>query len=134
MSQLLVAQPISENIDGLDFTTLQFPAFYALGLLPRLSKLGPAFGVQNEGQDTGTLDPAAFQAFAMDLLRQTSVMVDDGKGPRRIELTSQEKFNQVFSGRFQTVFKVIAFAIRANFETFPDGSASEPAALPLPGR
>jgi hypothetical protein len=136
MSQLIVPKPVTEVIDGLEFTTLQFPAFYALGLLPRLTKLGPSFGMTTEGQDNSApLDAATFQNFALELLRQTSVMVNDGKGVlRRVELTSQEKFNQVFAGRFQTVFKVIAFAIKANFETFADGSASETADPQLPAR
>lgn len=134
MSQLISQQPVTETIDDLEFTTVQFPAYYALGLLPRLAKLGPAFGMPNEGMDSTPFDAASFQTFALDLLRQTSVLIDDGKGTRRIELTSPDKFNQVFAGRFGTVFKVIAFAIKVNFETFPNGSASETAVPQLPAR
>lgn len=128
MAQFITPQPVVEVIDDLEVTTVQFPAFYALGLMPRLSKLGPAFGMPADGQEAGPMDAASFQAFTMDLLRQTSVTLDDGKTNRRVELTTSDKFNQVFAGRFNTVFKVIAFVIRVNFEAFADGSSSETAA------
>ena len=148
MSQIIIPQPVEETIDGLQFRVIPFAAYHALGLLAKLAKsLGPALSSLSAlDQDTdvrelgptlrhalASLDPAEAQALALELFKQTSVLIDDGgRALRRIELTSQQKVDQVFNGRLKTLFKTLGFAMRVNFASFTDGSESAPAAPQLP--
>jgi len=133
MSQIIIPQKTVEMIDGLEFTCTPFPAWHALGLLPQLQALGPQFGFAGDGPAVSP-NPTIVQATILELLKQTSVMISDAedKPARRIELTSKEKFNQVFTGRLPTLFKVVAFANKVNFGNFGDGSESEPVDPQLP--
>lgn len=128
MTQLITPVVVTKTIDGLEFGTVPFPALHALGLMPRLAQLGSAFGGADEGV---SLDPKAMQSLLVDLLRQTWVMIDDGgaQGQRKIEISNQVKFDQVFTGRLPTVFKVVQFVQEVNFGGFSDGGKNETGVL-----
>lgn len=149
MSQTILPAPVEEEIDGLAFRVIPFSAYHALGLLARLAKsIGPALSSLT-GYDPNTdlkdlapalrialaaLDPAEAQVLTLEVLKQTSVLLDDGSGKTapRVEINSKEKFDRVFNGRLKTLFKAVGFALRVNFAGFIDGSESAPAALRLP--
>lgn len=145
MSQLLVPAPVTESIDGLDFTVVPFPALHALGLMARLMKsLGPVLSLEDaEDADfskvapaLAQLNPAEAQALALELLKGTFVylQVVEGQPAKKFELGTREKFDAVFNGRMRTMFKVIGLAMKANFAGFSDGSESETGAPPLPDK
>ncbi len=60
----------SKDIDGLSYTTVQFPAMYGFGLLARLAKsVGPALGALSgvsPDTDLATVGPALSTALAQD--------------------------------------------------------------------
>lgn len=140
MSQILTPTPKTEFIDGLEFRVIPFDAWEALGLLTRLIKtVGPAlssFSDLDPNTDVSeigpvitsgfaALSPSEAQSLALELLKQTSVILEDG---RRVEITNPQKFSQVFNGRLKTMFKVIGFSAKVNFASFSDGGVSEPSA------
>jgi len=126
-----------EEIDGLRFSVVQFPAMYGFGLLARLAKtVGPAItSLSGVSPDTdlatlgpafsdalGALDPDEAQKLVVEVLRSTSVVIPDATGGRKVELTDKAKIDEVFSGRLRTMFKVIGFSLRVNFSDFVGGS------------
>jgi hypothetical protein len=144
LSQILVPAAVTETIDDLECVVVPFPALHALGLLARLMRsLGPALGAlhnADEADDLSKLAPALasltpeeIKALALEILKQTHVWIDDGSGTgrRKIELATPQKVDLVFSGRVKTLFRVLGLALRVNFASFVDGSASAPSA-PLP--
>lgn len=133
---------ITEEIDGLQVRTAQLPALQAYDLLTRLGEIiTPALTViaSLEGealldQDLGALAPVLASVFAKikgaegkalikDTLALTSV-VEDGS---LIELTSQARIDEAFTGRLLTMFKVMAFAIRVNYRDFIDAAKAKAA-------
>ena len=148
MSQIITPTPVEEEVDGLPFRVVPFSAYHALGLLARLAKaIGPALSSLS-GYDANTdlkdlapalrvafaaLDPAEAQVLTLEILKLTSVLLDDGTGKPapRVELNTKEKFDRVFSGRLKTLFKVLGFALRVNFSDFIAGSANAPVAPSL---
>ena len=108
-----------KKIDDLEVGTTQFSAFAALGLLPRIGRLGPAFGQSESAGPVATAEEV--QGTILALLAKTFVMMTDGK---RVELNTTEKFNQVFTGKIQTLFKVVEYVINANYSGFGDGAKS----------
>jgi hypothetical protein len=151
LSQVILPAPVEEELDGLQFRVIPFSAYHALGLLARLAKsIGPALSSLS-GHDPNTdlkdlapalrialatLDPSEAQVLVLEVLKKTSVLLDDGSGKvaPRIEINTQEKFDKVFNGRFKTMFKAVGFALRMNFAGFIDGSESEPARALAPAR
>lgn len=131
MSQIITLQPIDKVIDDLEFRTIQFRAYHALGLLPRMGPLGPALGGPSV-EGVAPASPETVQSTILDLLKNTSVLIsdDEDKPARRIELNTREKIDTVFSGRLPTLFKVVEFVMKANFEVFGNGSATEAGPLP----
>ncbi len=132
-----------KEIDGLTYTSVQFPAMYGFGLLARLAKsIGPALAsLSDVNPDTdladvgpslrnalGSLDPDEAQRLVLEILKCTSVLLTDATGGRRIEFTDRVKIDEVFSGRLKTLFKVIGFALQVNFSDFAVGN-DPPAAI-----
>lgn len=132
-----------QEIDGLTFKTVQFPAMYGFALLTRLAKcVGPALSALGSvGPDVdaqtmapamrdalSSLDPDEAQRLVLEILKQTSVLIQDSVGGRRVEFTSKMSIDEVFSGRLKTLFKAVGFAIRVNFADFMPGSAAGQAA------
>ncbi len=125
-----------EEIDGLRFIVVQFPAMYGFSLLARLAKsVGPALtSLSGVSVDTDlatlgpafrdalqALDPDEAQKLVIELLRSTAVIIPDATGGRKIELTDRTKIDEVFSGRLKTMFKAIGFALRVNYTDFVNG-------------
>lgn len=126
-----------QEIDGLTFRVVQFPAMYGFALLARLAKcIGPALGALGSiapddmaamapalRDALATLDPDEAQKLALEILKCTSVLLPKGGGEVvRVELTDKTKIDQVFSGRLKTMFKALGFAVRVNFSDFVSGS------------
>ena len=139
MSQIITPEPVTETIDELEFRVIPFDAYFALGLMARLIKsVGPALGalsgldpesdlsslnVGHLREAFTSLEPGDAQKLALELLRNTSVLIDDGgKVKPRVNLHSEEKFNRVFNGRLKTLFKVLALSLKVNFASFSAGS------------
>ncbi|MGN6103659.1 MAG: phage tail assembly chaperone [Kofleriaceae bacterium] len=120
-------------IDGMTFTTTQFPAVPAFTLFARLTKsVGPALGVVFSADPKSeiaalapalsstlqNLDPDVVTALAIDVLKSTSVIVNTDGGAKNLTLNSHENINLAFMGRLPTMFRAIAFAVRVNFGDF----------------
>ncbi len=138
-----------KEIDGLTYTSVQFPAMYGFGLLARLAKsIGPAVAaLGNVSPDTdlgdlgpslstalASLDPAEAQQLVVDVLKSTSVYLPDitGTGGRKIEFADKVKIDEAFSGKLKTLFKVLGFALQVNFADFAPGT--DVMATVVPGR
>lgn len=126
-----------QEIDGLTFRVVQFPAMYGFALLARLAKcIGPALGALGSvsPDDTSamapalrealsTLDPDEAQKLALEILKSTSVLLPKAGGEvARVELSDKTKIDLVFSGRLKTMFKVLGFSVRVNFSDFVSGN------------
>lgn len=123
-----------EEIDGLRFVVVQFPAVYAFKLLARLAKsIGPAMTVLT-GADVSTelgtlapqladalrcLDPDDAERLMLELLRSTAVWVGDPL--KKVELCDKARVDDVFTGRIMTMFKVLGLVLRVNFSDFARG-------------
>jgi len=131
-----------KEIDGLMFTSVQFPAMYGFGLLARLAKsIGPALAAlsglspDTDLSDIGPslrtalvgLDPDEAQKLVLEVLKSTSVLMTEG---RKIEFTDRAKVDEVFSGRLKTMFKVLGFALQVNFADFATGNGNPATAAP----
>lgn len=134
----------TQTIDGLSFTTTQFPAMRAFTLFSKLVKtIGPAITVlsgANPESDVAELapsiatalkdvDPDAMTILAAEVLSSTSAVMTGPSGAAQVPLNSVDGINLVFMGRLMTMFKVLAFAVKVNYGDFFGGSAS---AAPLP--
>ena len=122
------------DIRGLSVTSVQLPAMRSYGVFTRLGVvLGPALAALTEGgadlsnleADLTGLGPAIgalLGGLAEDvplvlaLLQSTYVVVDGSK----IELTSEAKIDQAFSGNFLAMLMTLKFAIEVNFADFLD--------------
>lgn len=142
-----------ETIDDFQFTTVQFPAMYAIGLLTRLVKsVGPAMSaLSGFSPETSlasiapalttalsSLEPEDAKKLILEILNCTSVWLPDATGGRKIEFTNSDKINEFFSGRLKTMFKTIGLALRVNYQDFASGSVDKakdvPAAPALLGK
>lgn len=129
MSQIITPEPHVETFDGLEFQTIQLPAMTALELMPRMARLSAAL----EGSATGSaLTGAELSGALTALFKQTSVLIDDPKGRRRIELTDKAKLDQVFTGRLPTLFKVSKWVQEINYAGFTPGDSSDAGDAPSP--
>jgi hypothetical protein len=130
----------TQEIDGLKFTCTQFPAMRGFTLLGRLIKtIGPAISVLSSADAEADirdlapliavalkdLDPDAATALAADVLAGTSVIMD-----KHVPLDTRANIDMVFSGKLGTMFKVLAFAVKLNYEDFFGGIAPSAEALP----
>ena len=130
----------SVTIDGVEFQTDQFPAMHALEVLAQLVRVaGPALSILSSanpetelsdlapqlGAALSGLKPADANELVRKLLSQTRAFVQakDG-GTRIVELTTEEKINQVFSGKLKVLFQVVGHSIRTNYGDFSEGSGS----------
>ena len=129
MSQIITPSPVNETFGGLEFQTVQLPAMYALELMPRMARLSAAI----EGTSTGpALSGTELTAALAALFKQTSVMIDDPKGQRRIELTDKTKLDTVFTGRLPVLFEVAKWVQEINFAGFTPGDSSASDEVPSP--
>lgn len=127
----------SRNIDGLEVRSSQLPALRTLALsarlgrvaAPALSKMGGLTLKSNVADllpaimDLCTrLEEGEIESLACEILAATSVQVDEGRGPKLIELNNRQAINGVFSGRFKTLLYVIMFALEVNYSDFFDES------------
>lgn len=140
---MLKSEPVT--LDGIEFTTTQFPAMMGFEMLGRLVKvLGPALDVltgadpETEIEDLAPvlaatlkdMKPSDLSALVIDLLRSTTAKISDPTGGRLIDLGSKDAINLVFSGRLMIMFKVLVHAIKVNYWDFFAGSV--PSAPPAP--
>jgi hypothetical protein len=131
----------STTIDGMEFQTTQFPAMASFNLLARLVKtLGPAIsaltaanpetdlrdlaGPLAAGLQTLNADDAS--RLVLDVLSCTTALVQGPSGTKLVALNTQGNIDVVFSGRLMVMFKVLAHALKVNYEDFAGGS--DPAA------
>lgn len=120
MSQIITPTAHSETFDGLECQTVQLPAMYALELMPRMARLSAAL------EGTGpALAGAELSGALCALFKQTSVMIEDPKGLRRVELTDKAKLDMVFTGRLPTLFKVSKWVQEINYAGFTPGDSSD---------
>ncbi len=137
-----------KTIDGISFEVTQFPAMRGFALLAKLLKLlGPAIGalgsVQGISADTDisaigpalstafmSLDPDQASALALDILKCTAATISDEKGMRRVELSSSQSVDLVFSSRLKTMLQVLVFAVQVNYRDFFSGSVPSAPTIP----
>ena len=125
----------TKEIDGLTFTTRQFPAMRAFNLMARLAKAaGPVLmlvDANGEGLSLnagmiqsvlGSLDPREVTALLPEVLNSTTALVPDATGGREFSLADSKNIDLVFSGRLPVLFQVIGFALQVNFQGFSIGS------------
>jgi hypothetical protein len=137
-------------IDGLEVRTSQLPALRSLALSARLGRVAaPALAAL--GASGGSLKGAGealipaltdlcsrlsegeVESLACDILAATSVVIDDGKGPRVLTLNNRQMIDLAFAGRFKTMLLVIGFALEVNYADFfdtADGEKTSPSAAP----
>jgi len=131
-----------KEIGGLRFTTTQLPAMRGFKLFTKLVKVaGPILGALGELDPEASmasvagplaaglqnLDPEEVVSLSLEILVNTSAVVTDQTGDRKIELTTRENIDKVFNGRLRTLLEVLAFAIRVNFSDFFASSGADPA-------
>lgn len=137
-------------IDGLEVRTSQLSALRSLALSARLGRVAaPALSALGAGHGSlkaaggamlipaltdlcSRLSEGEIETLACDILASTSVVLDDGKGPRIIPLNSRQTIDLAFAGRFKTMLLVIGFALEVNYADFFDTAADEksPSAAP----
>lgn len=122
------------DIQGLAVTTTELPAMRSLKLLTKLGKVfGPLLAslpelkankLSNEaiataiGVALGKLDEADVSTLTRDILASTRVQVDHEKGPRVLDLNSEDRVNTVFEGKLDALLLTMAFALEVNFAAF----------------
>ncbi len=123
-----------KEIGGIRFTTTQLPATRGFTLFTRLVKVaGPvvsALGSMNPEEDMvraigpladglKNLNPDEVVDLALSVLVGTqAIMTDESGKTRRYDLSSRENIDRVFNGKLKSMFEVLAFAIRVNFQDF----------------
>lgn len=120
---------VPKEIDGIEFTTTQFPAMTALEVMGDLQRVASTANM-NPNAQLSAVAPIMTPKMVIDLLRQTTALVKTPQGSKLLTLNTQENINLVFSGRLKILFDVIAHAIEVNFGDFNEGSA-DPAPLIL---
>lgn len=128
-----------KEIDGLKFGTTQYAAMRGLELMGKLaSSMGPALGAMSaiEGENDfekyapmlaialRDLEPSKLSTLCVDILSGTTATIEENNKVKRVDLSSKEALDRVFSGRLMTMFKVILFALKVNFADFGFGSES----------
>ncbi len=129
----------TKTIDGVEFTTIQFPAMRSFELLAKLVKqIGPALALMSSvDPDTqitdlaphlmsalSGLEPAAARALVVDVLSNTQALLRDANGQASlVELNRTETIDRVFSGKLRTMFVVLGHALKVNYGDFTEGSA-----------
>lgn len=129
----MALQTERKSIDGLEVTTTQLPSMRALALSTRLLKVvAPAMahaGGLSMASDiadlapalaalAGQLEPELVQSLTRELLAFTTVEMSG----KVMQLSTEEAINLAFAGRLMTLFKVLAFSLKVNFENFFDAA------------
>jgi hypothetical protein len=112
----MACQIVKTTVDGIEYTTIQFPARHGLAIKGRLIKIvGPALGglslssVQGSNIDLAAviaqLDPDAFIKLTLDLLAYTK---------RAGKSIDEASFDLDFAGDYMHLYKVLWHVIQAN--------------------
>jgi hypothetical protein len=130
----MLIKPIEKEIDGLKVTASQFPGMRGLVIKARLAKLlapgvaellavfggkmpdgkalemdaaalAPAFSAL-----ASKLEPTEFANLCRDLLATTTIVMDG----KVWQIQSDAEFDHVFTGRTETIYKVIFLVLQAN--------------------
>lgn len=146
MSDQNTVQTLTEEIDGVTFSTTTFSALSALGLLAVLTKhVGPVLSVMGSmdpdtdlasaanaeliartlGPALGALGPDIAQKLVLDILISSAAIID-GKAIGFVGKHASSNFNLVFTGRLKTMFKVVAWVLRSNYADFWSGGEKPP--------
>lgn len=125
-------EPRNETIDGIEFYFQPLPAFTALKLDKQIiSLIAPALGgldsldnlsldtdinlkviTQGIGKALDSFDSEEYEKFILSLLSFTLHIPGDGKNtPQPID---KQKFDQLFTGNLQTVYKLIFAVMKYN--------------------
>lgn len=144
----MIEQKDSRVINGLDVTSYKFPVMESLRLGAKLTKLlmpimssatelvddlsdkktldiatllemdlknlGPVFEAISDA-----LDPAELSQLVTESLRYTSVITGTGSNATKIDLTTENKINEVFTD-INTLGEAVFFALKTNFGDFTD--------------
>lgn len=133
---------VSEDIDGIQFSTTQLDAFRSLELMGKLAQaVGPAIGAMTAEGETDMdkfgpvlgaalrdVKPQDLGPLALDILKNTSATITENSTLVRVDILDKNAFNRVFSGRMTTMFKALVHALKVNYADFGDGSASSASA------
>lgn len=115
----------TKEIDGIEFTVVQFPAMKALEVMVSLqrSSLGanPNASISQAASAMAGMDPSATKKMVLDVLACTTALVRN-PDPKLIALNDQKGIDLVFSGKLRTLFRVIEFAVEVNYGDFKEGS------------
>lgn len=122
--------PQVEEIDGIRFTISQLPGMRGLRVFSRLTKMlgkaGPAAKALISG---GTKDAGAVLAILGGMEEEDLVFVAKEllapcvfSGPADVgQGNAADRFDVLFQGRIDLLFKVLLFALRVNYGSFSKG-------------
>ena len=130
MTAEYVLKSESIEINGLTFTTQQFPGMHSISVMITLVKqLGPTIatllGADQKSNDITIIAPKLQAALAgveadevtkliATMLTDTTVIVNG----KLVQLDSQGQIDKVFGGRIQDIFKLFAHAVGVNYTDF----------------
>lgn len=129
MSEEYYLKSESIEINGLTFTTQQFPGMHSIEVMVSLVKLlGPTIATllgPDEKSDISLIAPKLQVALAgvqpseltkliATMLTDTTVIVNG----KLIQLNSQAQIEKLFGGRIQDIFKLFAHAVGVNYSDF----------------
>lgn len=119
-----------KTFKGVDFETTQFPAYFAYELLAKISDRAAKAG-WDPSMDITRMGPAMLDPeLTLRILSSTRAILTENGRTGIVEITSKERFNQVFSGRLAVVFDVVNWVMETNYGDFSEGS--DPAAPQSP--